>query len=405
MRALFAVQNRPKDKDDRPRSSDNERLADLRGAIHEILDGVAHDFRTPLTVIKEFATLMGEGLVGDVGPRQREFLEVINDRADDLTLAVDNVLDAGKSDAGVLRAWRRATDAGEVVRGVQAAVARKTRIKGISLEVTVDTGLPAVWVDRDQLARILLNLIAGALKKFEDPRGMRIRACADGEAGRVLFALTIKGRVSRKQIDSIASVFDPARPCDLRGARDAAWRFSLARQLVDLHFGRIWLDGARQGETTFCVSLPVSQPRYVLEDHARRRASKKAAGAQLVGVSAGAKVHSATAGVVDEFLQSSVGIDDLAVQMDAHRWLLALDARRAREVLGEIESSWAGMRKGRHGGRLPRLKLARLGYWNPAEGADVAMGRFASKAVARKRPRRVASEGAIVAGSRTAGAI
>ena len=142
--------------------------------INRLLDQVSHDFRTPLTVIKEFATLMRDGLVGPVSPRQRELLDVINDRADDLTLIVDNVLDAGKFGAGVLRAWRRPTGPGEVVTGVQDSLARKAAIKGVEFDVAIEPNLQNVYADREQLARSLTNLLSGVLKSFAQPRAIQL---------------------------------------------------------------------------------------------------------------------------------------------------------------------------------------------------------------------------------------
>jgi hypothetical protein len=368
------------------------RLEHFHATIHDLLDQVSHDFRTPLTVIKEFATLMGDGQLGAVSPRQREFLDVINDRADDLTLVVDNVLDAGKSGAGVLRAWRRATDAGEVVRTVEAPLARKTAIKGIGLDVAVEPGLPAVCADPEQLARVLLNLVAGVLKSFEEPRGVRVWASSEVEPGRVCLGVTVEGgRIGRKPLHAIAAALDPTRPCDAWNARGAAWRFALARRLADLHFGQIRLERSCKGQTTFRLSLPTAEPRCVLDAYLRHLALADGtpAGARLVAVSIGSEVPSAAAGVVDEFLQSSVDLADLVVQMAPCRWLLVLGALgMAGNVRERIESSWSEMRKRRHGRLLPRLALAGLGPWNPDGDVDTLVGRFAAEAVATSGVRR-----------------
>src|SRR5580704_5528186 len=66
---------------------------------------LAHDLRTPLTVIQEYAALMREGLVGDLNVEQQRVLDVIADRACDLNRVVDNAVDASKLATKSYRVW------------------------------------------------------------------------------------------------------------------------------------------------------------------------------------------------------------------------------------------------------------------------------------------------------------
>jgi hypothetical protein len=79
----------------------NRRLGRLCKTAHRFVDNVSHEFRTPLTVIKEYVSLLGEGLLGEISEEQRRFLDTISDRADDLNNMVDDMLDVSRLEPGV----------------------------------------------------------------------------------------------------------------------------------------------------------------------------------------------------------------------------------------------------------------------------------------------------------------
>ncbi|HLA83674.1 MAG TPA: HAMP domain-containing sensor histidine kinase [Thermoguttaceae bacterium] len=357
-------------------------LALFHERIHGLLDQVAHDFRTPLTVIKEFATLMGDGLVGDVGPRQHEFLDVINDRADDLTLVVDNVLDAGRSGAGLLRGWRRPTDVVQVVLGARNSLARKMAVKKVRFDAAIASNLPPVHADPDQLARVLMNLVAGVLKNFEEPEAVQLWTRDESEPGRVGLGLSVEGgHIGPKRLAAVMAALDQTRPCDVWHARGPAWPFALARQLVDLHFGHIRFQHVRAGRTTFALSLPAAEPRCVLGAWQRHVVTTggESAEANLATVSMDSPARPAAIGVVDEFLQSSVGPNDLALHVEPHRWLLIVpgDEPSAERLVERIESSWFELCRRRSGGLLPQLTWTPLGRDDLSHGADALLARSA----------------------------
>ena len=79
----------------------NRRLAKLYKMANRFVDNVSHEFRTPLTVIKEYVSLLREGIVGEVDEEQARMLDTVGDRADDLNNMVDDMLDVSKLEAGV----------------------------------------------------------------------------------------------------------------------------------------------------------------------------------------------------------------------------------------------------------------------------------------------------------------
>ncbi len=68
-------------------------LARLTASAYGFVDRMSHEFRTPLTVVKGHAAVLRDNLVGETSLKQRGLLDVIDDRVNDLTTMVDDMLD------------------------------------------------------------------------------------------------------------------------------------------------------------------------------------------------------------------------------------------------------------------------------------------------------------------------
>src|ERR1700683_4084671 len=84
----------------------NKRLHELTETAHQFVDDVAHDFRTPLTVIQQYASLVSDGLAGPVSDTQRGHLGVVAEATQDLSEMVDDFLDSSKLRARALSIYR-----------------------------------------------------------------------------------------------------------------------------------------------------------------------------------------------------------------------------------------------------------------------------------------------------------
>jgi signal transduction histidine kinase len=154
-----------------------QRLARLYRTAHQFVDNVSHEFRTPLTVIKEYVSLIREGIVGPVSDEQSKMLHVVEDRADDLNTMVDDMLDVSKLESGLLGVYRQECDIAQVLRHVRPALERKAVVKGVELQWDIEPGLPSIYCDPEKAGRVLINLSINAIKFCGQPGHVRI-SCA-----------------------------------------------------------------------------------------------------------------------------------------------------------------------------------------------------------------------------------
>ncbi len=124
---------------------------------------VSHEFKTPLTTIRLFAELLGQGRVAEPS-RRTEYLTTIGDEAARLTRMVENVLRLGRLESGEHRVRPVPGDPGELVRSVVALQAAQIETLGLTLSLAIPGELPRIAMDRDAVQQILTNLIDNAVK-------------------------------------------------------------------------------------------------------------------------------------------------------------------------------------------------------------------------------------------------
>ena len=96
----------------------NKRLRELYQTARQFVDTVSHEFRTPLTVIREYASALNDGLTGETNETQREYLLTIMNRVDDMSTMVNDLLDVSRIEADLLRTSRRSSLVSEIIDAV-----------------------------------------------------------------------------------------------------------------------------------------------------------------------------------------------------------------------------------------------------------------------------------------------
>jgi len=195
----------------RPRSS----------RITAFTEKLAHDLRTPLTVIQEYAALMHEGLVGDLNGEQQRVLEVIADRACDLNRAVDNAVDANKLAFKAYRVWGHSCSLHGVVARIRPQLVRKASVRRVDLQFETSSQGPDVHCDDEAVGRAIANIVTTALNLARD--GCRMSISAGLRPG--LKEAGVRITVDGAGVDTIATLFR-----DLTKAKRANRR-NLASQL------------------------------------------------------------------------------------------------------------------------------------------------------------------------------
>ena len=212
---------------------------------------VAHDLRTPLTVIAGYVEAMRDGTL----PATPERLELVYAEVEHLQRLVADLRVLSQADAGELRLNLQALSPAELARHVARAHEHAARLRGVELTVEEGTNGTRVLGDEAQLARVLHNLVDNALE--HTPAGGRVTIATSVERGRVLLAVRDTG--SGIAPEDMPRVFDRFYRAD-RARSDAEAHsglgLAIVRALVEAHGGAVDATSTPGQGTDLVVRLP-----------------------------------------------------------------------------------------------------------------------------------------------------
>ncbi len=345
----------------------NTRLAALNEVAHQVVDNVSHEFRTPLTVIREYASLMKDGIGGQLSDQHLDFVEIISDRADDLATMVDDMLDVSRLEAGLLAMARTQCHVAEIVDRVRLGLERKANIRRVALTFDLPEDLPEVFCDPEKVGRILTNLAVNAIKFCGDNGKVSISASLMPKNKDVILRISDNG--PGIAADNLAVIFE--RHKQLSNSAGSTKGFGLglniARELVENSFGQMTVDSRVGKGSTFSFTLPVAEPMEVLGRYLSRLEidDQSTRTVSLLEVSVDGDVAVNLADDVDAFWNYLLRRNDLLLRLKATRWLLVLDADESacEAFLGRYEHTLAETNRNRLRGPLPEVRLRQVGTW------------------------------------------
>ncbi|HET7544200.1 MAG TPA: ATP-binding protein [Polyangiaceae bacterium] len=254
-----------------------DRLKELDRLKSNFLATVSHELRTPLTSIIGYSEMLVEGLAGEMTSEQRDFVQTIRDKGEQLLQLIKGLLDLSKLESGTMSLRKTQTDALGILRDVAQTMTPTARKKDVELVVDVEKGLPLIWADAERLRQVFLNLTENAIK-FTPQRGKVTlsahmtavdAAHPEDAAGVVILSArrsAIEFRVSDTGIGipelERGRVFDAFYQVDSSSTREAGGTglgLSIVRRLVDGHDGTVRISDNTPKGAVFVVTIPVKR--------------------------------------------------------------------------------------------------------------------------------------------------
>ncbi len=219
----------------------------------EFLANTSHELRTPLTAILGFLRLIIDGAVADPA-KQREFLQIAHESAENLLNLINDVLDLAKIEAGRLEVHFAPVPVRALLEETQSLFKHQLKSKGLKLQLESPDGRLVLWADPDRTSQVLTNLLSNALK-FTDRGGaitLRCRRCQDG------IALEVQDTGIGLDRDELQKIFDSFYQVDGSTTRQRGGTglgLTISRRLAELMGGSLEIEskGAGCGTTARLV--------------------------------------------------------------------------------------------------------------------------------------------------------
>jgi signal transduction histidine kinase len=226
---------------------------------NRFLSHVSHELRTPLTCIHQYVTLLLDGLAGPLAPDQTDHLRTVLKSVNQLHAMIRDLLEATRADGGKLRVEPRCIDIGELVQQALAMMRPTAAEKRVGLEAGLDPAIPLVYADPDRTLEVLINLIDNGIK-FTPPDGSVIVKASRVETDPSSVYLSVCDTGRGIPQESLPLVFERLYqdPDAVDGNRSGlGLGLYIAKEIVTLHGGRMWVASQPGSGSTFSFTLPL----------------------------------------------------------------------------------------------------------------------------------------------------
>jgi signal transduction histidine kinase len=229
----------------------------------QFLANISHDLRTPLTAVITHAEILRDGILGDLSPRQLESVRGIISGGRQLLTQVGEILTYARGAANQLMLVPSRFAVREVLEQVSSLNQSLLKKKRLTLWVEAEPNLPTVTADREKITHIVGNLLGNAIEFT--PAGGRVwlRATRAGHepVDSVIVEVGDSGvGIAPEHHDLIFREFAQVDSTPSRPHHGTGLGLTIARKLVELHGGRIWLESELGKGSRFFFTVPIEQP-------------------------------------------------------------------------------------------------------------------------------------------------
>src|SRR6266581_682286 len=222
----------------------------------DFVANVSHELRTPLALIRLYAETLELGRLM-AKDKYQEYFRIIREESERLTALINNILDFSRIEAGRKEYEFRETDIADLVRNTLDSYRYQIEQQGFALEESIDSSLPAVRVDREAIARAIVNLVNNALKYSAEEKFLGVKLYRDNGAVKLEVedhGIGIARRDQSKIFEKFYRTGDPL----VHNTKGSGLGLSLVRHITEAHGGDIAVESAPGKGSKFILSLPLA---------------------------------------------------------------------------------------------------------------------------------------------------
>ena len=235
---------------------DITREVEAERARSELVHDVSHELGAPLTAIKGYSEMLLRQVSGQLGKQHENFLRIIQRNADRLVALVNDLLDISRILNNQLELDMRPVQMETIIRDVAGAIQPQCAQKGLHLVVEVESNIGLILGDENRLKQVVANLASNACRRTAEGGDITLTLSRSGGAVRVDVADTgiaippegqakIFQRFYRLDVPTVSDV------------KDTGLEMPIAKMLLEMHGGRLWLESEPGQGSIFTFILPL----------------------------------------------------------------------------------------------------------------------------------------------------
>ena len=231
----------------------------------EFVATVSHDLRSPLTLMRGYATMLE--MVGELNEQQQGYVKKIISGVENMSRLVNNLLDLGRIDLGVGLQVENVSVL-DIIERVTSALQLQATQKNITLSVELSRDMPhAIEADQALLHQAVYNLVENAIKYTPEGRSVTVRTSTP--PGNLIFSVEDSGiGIAPDDIPHLFEKFYRGKQREARAQTGSGLGLAIVQSIAVNHGGRVWVESELGKGSVFHLQIPLVQPK-----EARRSAS------------------------------------------------------------------------------------------------------------------------------------
>jgi signal transduction histidine kinase len=221
----------------------------------ELIAGISHDLRTPLTSIKAYVEGIEKG-VASTPETQKRYLDTIKNKTNDLEHIVNQLFLFSKLDIGDFPFYLEQINIGKEMANMVASLSEEYQKKGLSIELTQNVGNIYVQIDIVQFRNAVINILENSVKYKIQERGQMKISCHE-EDKYVTITLADKGPgVSSEALEKLFDVFYRGDRARTNPSKGSGVGLSITAKILERLGGSIRAENVPEGGLAIIMMLP-----------------------------------------------------------------------------------------------------------------------------------------------------
>jgi len=230
----------------------------------DFVSNVSHELRTPLSLIQLYAETLELGRI-TTQEKKEEYYRIIRKESERLGKLISNILDFSRIEAGRKEYDLRETDIAELVRNTLDTYRYQIEKNGFEFEMSIEQDIPEMRVDREAIARALLNLVNNALKYSADVKFLLVKLYRTN--GTVKLEVVDRGiGIPRREQSKIFEKFYRTSDPLVHNTKGSGLGLSLVRHITHAHGGQVEVESTPGKGSKFTLSLPLTATGRIAND-------------------------------------------------------------------------------------------------------------------------------------------
>ncbi|MFH1537753.1 MAG: ATP-binding protein [bacterium] len=215
---------------------------------------IYHDLRSPLAAIQSCLNVVLEGIVGEVNPKQKDMLRRADEDIDKLLTFITDLLDLSQIEVSAVVRNLLPLQLSDVLIRTVGSFAARAEQKDLTFNLKIPPELPIIYADKAHMEQVFRNIIGNAVK-YTNQGKVEVKAGEDGGFVKITVADTGIG-MSKEDMPRIFDIFYRAPNAKATEKVGTGLGMSIAKRIIDDHWGTITVESELGKGSTFTIKLP-----------------------------------------------------------------------------------------------------------------------------------------------------